>query len=220
MRRVSPCLAVLALCVSCAPLTAEQRSYDVRVRVDSDPGEGIPNVPIQLGSARVGVTNTEGTALVHLLGREGQRMPLEAACPSTHNPPEEPAVVVLRTYANAATPELAISCSPRTRKLAVVVKAKNGADLDIVHRGKTIGRTDDEGSAHLLLEGPPGDVFEVALDTESRPDLHPANPGGRFVITSKDDAMLFDPELEVAAPPPARKHHHKAPVHKGPTRIR
>jgi hypothetical protein len=211
--RIVATLALALSVVACAPPAAQQHDYELLVRVDSDPGEGLWNVPIYQGGGRVGVTGADGSARVKLLGGEGERTSLRAECPGTHVGPNEPTVVVLRSYQGQGLPEVAISCPPRTRKLAVVVKAKNGADLPIVHHGKTIGRTDASGTAHLLLKGPPGDAFEVSLDTSSRPDLIPKDPGGRFVIASRDEAVLFDPELEIERAPPPRRHH----VRRGPT---
>jgi hypothetical protein len=218
MHRVASTLLTLLL-ASCAPLAPEQRLYELRVRVDSDPGEGLAGVPLLYGSSKVGVTGHDGSVLVKLAGREGQRAPLAAQCPDTHIAPAEPSVVVLRTYLQGHVPELSIRCPPRSRKLAVVVKAKHGEDLPLLHRGKPIGRTDDQGIAHLLLEGPPGEAFEVTLDTSDRPRLHPQNPGGRFVIAARDEAFLFDPELTVEAPPVVKKKKRHRESHL-PQRIR
>jgi hypothetical protein len=220
MRSLAPLLLSLSL-LGCAPVTSEQHRYQLRVRVDSDPGVGLAGVSLNYGSMKVGVTGADGTAQVMLEGREGQRAPVEAMCPETHSAPSTPSVVVLRTYLNGHVPELLIRCPPRTRKLAVVVRAKNGEELDLLHRGKTIGRTDSDGVAHLLLEGPPGDAFEVVLDTSDRPRLHPQNPGGRFMIAARDDVLLFDPELTIEAPPPApRKRKARRIQSNLPQRIR
>lgn len=205
MRRPVATLLLALSLVACAPPAVQQHEYELLVRVDSDPGEGLWNVPLFHGGRRVGVTGADGTARVKLPGGEGERTSLRAECPTTHSGPSEPTVVVLRSYVGANVPEVDISCPPRTRKLAVVVKAKNGADLPLIHHGKTIGRTDASGTAHLLLKGPPGDAFEVSLDTSSRPDLRPQDPGGRFVIASADEAVLFDPELEIEREPPPRR---------------
>jgi hypothetical protein len=213
MRIVAATLFALSL-AACAPPVAQQHEYELLVRVDADPGEGLGNVPLYHGGRRIGVTGIDGSVRVKLPGGEGERTSLRAECPATHSGPNEPTVVVLRSYQGQGLPEVDISCPPRTRKLAVVVKARNGADLPIVHRGKTIGRTDAAGTAHLLLKGPPGDAFEVSLDTSSRPELNPKDPGGRFVIASRDEAVLFDPELEIERAAPPRKHR---PVHRGPT---
>lgn len=213
MRFVAPLLLSLTL-TGCAPTAPQKRDYELRVRVDSDPGEGLSNVALYQGARRVGVTDENGTALVRLRGSEGERTTLRAECPDTHLSPDTPDTVVLRSYAGKAVPEHAIHCPPRTRKLAVVVKAKNGADLDIVHRGKAIGRTDHKGTAHLLLEGPPGDAFEISLDTNDRPNLRPQNPGTQVLIAARDEAVLFAPALEVEEPkePPRRRRK----VSKGP----
>jgi hypothetical protein len=220
MRFVAPALLSLTI-AACAPVAAEQRAYELRVRVDSDPGEGLAGVPLLYGSNKVGVTGADGTVLVKLEGRAGQRAPLTAECPDTHIAPTTPSVVVLRTYLQGHVPELSIRCPPRTRKLAVVVKAKHGEGLDLLHRGKPIGRTDEEGIAHLLLEGPPGEAFEVVLDTSERPRIHPQSPGGRFVIAARDEAFLFDPELTVEAPePPKKRKRHRETTSKLPQRIR
>ncbi len=185
-------------------MLSEKRAYEFLVRVESDPGEAMANVPLAQGGRKVGTTGENGLARLRIVGREGERATLRATCPQTHVAPTEASVIVLRTYVGKSVPEVSIRCPPRARQLAVVVRAKNGANLDLVHRGKTIGHTDGEGVTHLLLEGFPGRAFEVSLDTSNRQDLRPQNPGTRFVLASRDEALLFDPEFEIAPKKVAR----------------
>jgi len=192
-------LGTFALC-ACAPVAAVDTAYEVRVRVTSDPGEGLGAVLLQHGQTRLGVTGRDGSARLQLAGREGDRVEVSARCPATHATPA-PVPIVLRSYADKTAPELEIRCSPRRRRLAVVVMAKNGQDLPLLHRGLTLARTDAEGVAHFVLDGAPGDAFELTLDTSRRADLRPQNPYARFVIGAGDSAQLFDPELRVIAKP-------------------
>lgn len=151
----------------------------------------------------MGVTDQSGGARLRLLGKEGDRVEVGARCPESHSAPA-PQQIVLRSYVDHKAPELEIRCTPRRRSLAVVVTAKNGPELPIVHRGQQLAKTDAQGVAHFVLEGAPADAFEIALDTTSRSDLRPQNPFKRFVIEGRDGAALFDPELTVVKPPQRR----------------
>jgi hypothetical protein len=217
MGRLSAILAASAL-TACGTAAAEQTAYELRVHVDSDPGEGLAEVGIFRDQRQVGTTDIRGLSTLRLRGREGERVALRARCPETHLTPDAPSTVILRSYVGREAPELSIRCPPRQRTLAVVVLAKNGANLPLTHRGAEIGRTDAQGVAHLTLASEPGDAFEVTLDTSSQPTLRPPNPGARFVIGAQDEALLFDPALTVA--PPKRKKRHRAPKPDLPQRIR
>lgn len=190
--------ALIAIAWSaCAEVSAGDVSYAVNVRVTSDPDVGVAGVALRSDQTQLGVTREDGRAYVQLSGREGDRVAIAARCPDTHTAPE-PAAVVLRSYIDRDTPELEIRCAPRRRKLAVVVAAKNGPSLPLVHHGMELARTDAQGVAHFVLESTPGDAFDVTLDTSSRTDLKPRNPYARFVIGTRDAAQLFDPELKIA----------------------
>lgn len=216
MDRFLAILAASAL-TACGAAAAEPSAYALRVHVESDPGEGLPDVGILRDERQVGKTDAQGLSTLHLRGREGERVALRAVCPETHLTPDAPTTVILRSYVGQEAPELLIRCPPRRRTLAVVVLAKNGANLPLTHRGAEIGRTDAQGLAHLTLASEPGDAFEVTLDTSSQPALRPPNPGARFVIGAHDDALLFDPVLTV---PPKRKKRQRAPKPDLPQRIR
>ena len=210
-------LGVFALS-ACTPVSAVDTAYEVRVRVTSDPGEGIAGVPLQHAEKLLGVTGPDGSARLQLAGREGDRVELSARCPKTHSAAgAQP--VVLRSYEDKTAPELELRCSPRKRRLAVVVMAKNGPDLPLRHRGVELARTDATGVTHFVLESTPGDAFEVSLDTSQRSDLRPQNPYARFVIGARDGAQLFDPELR-SIPKPRPRAKALVPQTDRPIRIR
>ena len=66
-------------------------------------------------------------------------------------------------------------------------------------------------------ESGPETAFLV-LDTESRPDLVPANPPAQVLIAAQDAAFLFDPQLQVTRPP--RPKRPRALIPSGPVRLR
>ena len=211
-------LGAFALC-ACAPVSAVDTAYTVRVRVTSDPGEGLAGVALLHGETLLGSTGPDGSARLQLAGREGDRVEIRARCPATHRTPAA-APVVLRSYVDHSAPELEIRCAPRKRRLAVVVVAKNGSDLPLRHRGVELARTDADGVAHFVLESEPGDAFEVTLDTSLRSDLRPQNPYARFVIATRDSAQLFDPELRGVPKPRPRPRPQPTEQIDRPVRIR
>lgn len=218
MLRTTFILSLLAPC-ACAPAAAGDTAYAVHVRVTSDPGVGLAGVTLSHAETALGMTGADGSARLQLAGREGDRVEVGARCPKSHTTPE-PAQVVLRTYVDREAPELEIRCSPRRRRVAVVVTAKNGPNLPLLHRGVELARTDAQGIAHFVLEGAPGDAFEVTLDTTQRSDLRPQNPYRRFVVSGQDLAQLFDPELTVIEPPRRRSRPRPSPLSDRPVRIR
>ena len=54
--RIVATLALALSVVACAPPAAQQHEYELLVRVDSDPGEGLWNVPLYHGGRRVGTS--------------------------------------------------------------------------------------------------------------------------------------------------------------------
>lgn len=193
---------------ACSAAAAGDNAYEVQVRVTSDPGVGLGNVTLERADTALAVTDKSGSARLRLLGKEGDRIQVTARCPETHVAPE-PQQIVLRTYVDKTAPELEIRCTPRRGSLAVVVMAKNGAELPLLHRGQQLAKTDAQGVAHFVLEGAPSDAFEVTLDTTGRSDLRPQNPFKRFVIEAHDSAALFDPELSIVKP---QVRHTQRPV--------
>jgi hypothetical protein len=184
---------------ACSAAAAGDSAYQMQVRVTSDPGVGLGGVTLQRSDTALAVTDQSGSARLRLLGKEGDRVEVAARCPETHVAPA-PQQIVLRSYVDKTAPELEIRCTPRRRSLAVVVIAKNGPELPLLHRGQQLAKTDAQGVAHFVLDGAPSDAFEVTLDTTARSDLRPQNPFKRFVIETRDSAAEFDPELSVVKP--------------------
>jgi hypothetical protein len=217
MLRTPSILSVLAF-ASCTSVSAGDTAYAVKVRVTSDPGVGLAGVPLRHGQTALGVTGADGSATLQLAGREGDRVEVGARCPDSHMAPE-PTPIVLRTYVDRRAPELEIRCTPRNRQLAVVVSAKNGPNLPLMHRGVELARTDAQGIAHFVLVSAPGDAFEITLDTSARDDLRPVNPYHRFVIAGQNSAQLFDPELSVVDKPPPKRPRPRPAASSRPQRI-
>jgi len=213
--QVAPCL-VLALLAACTP-KLQTRVYAFDLQVERAPGEPLALVPIELDGKTLANTDAGGRAQLQLAGLEGSNLRLDVRCPPNHTQ-LAPLSARLVSFSQGQTPTLQATCAPNKRRVAVVVRAARGDNLPIVHHAKTIGMTDADGVAHVLLEGSPGESFDITLDTSARPDLKPQNPNAVFEIRSTDTAVAYDsefsqkPKPRAPAPRPARRQ--------GPQRIR
>jgi hypothetical protein len=203
--------------VACAP-KPEQRSYAVNLLVEREPGVPAPNVALALAGKLVGRSDAAGRARLELYGFEGGAVSIDVQCPAGSEPPA-PLHARLLTFMQGATPTLHALCTPKNRRTAVVVRATRGSHLPVVYHAKTLGVTDGEGVAHIVLEGRPGDAFELTLDTALRPELRPQNPGASFAIVADDSVTSYDTEFSVKAQDPAR-HSRNHGALRGPVRIR
>jgi hypothetical protein len=110
---------------------------------------------------------------------------------------------------NDARPILTVACPPVERNLALVVRAPLAPGLPLLHRGRTLSTLDENGVAHLLLTGRPGDTFDVILATDTRPRLRPNNPGARFELGDADQVALFEPQMELEPVPTVKRRSRK-----------
>ncbi len=217
------CYGLALLVCGCgrgARAEAPTRDYRVSVTTESDPEQRLPGVVLtapQPGSA-VSRSDASGVASLVLNGAEGANVPIQISCPAGYVAPAEPLMVVLRTLANGAIPELVVSCLPSERSLVVVVRLEGGGAFPIVENGHTIGQTDELGVAHLLYRGAPGDKHDLTIDTSRRPELKPGSPSGRFVIGSRDDFYVYDKKL--IAEVKKRRAAPQAAKAEGPKRLK
>lgn len=208
-------LGALVSCWSCTP-KPELRSYLVNLLVEREPGVPSPGIRLETGGKLLAKTDAAGRAHIEMRGFEGGTVPVNVQCPADCEP-LQPFNARLLTLAQGSAPTLHAICAPKTRRLAVVLRAALGNDLPVVHHSKTLGVTDADGVAHVLLEGEPGESFELTLDTSTRPELRPQNPGVVFAIASEDSVTSYDSAFTVKAAEPVHRWHASPP--KGPVRI-
>ncbi|MBI3201365.1 MAG: hypothetical protein HYZ29_07460, partial [Myxococcales bacterium] len=95
--------------------------------------------------------------------------------------------------------EYQVDCIKSSRTVVVAVRADSGANLPVMYMGKEAGRTDASGAAHVFLEVPPNQVFQlsIATDGDGAKDLRPQNPTATFEVKQADDVFVFDQKFKV-----------------------
>ena len=198
---VAPLLLGLAT-TACDALDAPPAPPQVIVvNVTSDPGVPLPGAVLLFEGKEVARTNESGRGQLQLNGNDGQQFQVRVKCPDGYDSPSRPVVVQIKRLADKNKfPEYAVSCPPRERAVVVAIRAQGGSDLPVLHLGREVARTDDSGAAHVLLNLPPGENFELQLDTEEQDDLKPQSPIQVFSVASRDDVFLFDQKFESTKP--------------------
>ena len=177
--------------------------FDLIVRVESDPGHAVPGAAVVRNGKTLSSTAADGRAPVRLTGNEGDVVEVFVKCSDDFQSPTKPILLALhRMTDKSKLPEYNAACPPSVRRVVVAVRAENGANLPVTYLGKTVGRTDASGAAHVLLAMHPGDQFELGLDTTNDPRLSPQSPNAIFVVKPKDDIQAFDMKFTVAKPKP------------------
>ncbi|MCS6799503.1 MAG: hypothetical protein NZ898_13435 [Myxococcota bacterium] len=169
-------------------------------RSDAEP---LPGVRVSAWGRPLGQTGRDGVLRVDLEGLDGTSVPVAAECPPGHRTPSRLPPLTLRTFRGLDPRraergiEVAIDCPPAERVAAVVVRAAGQSDLPVLLGGREVARTDAGGVAHFSLRMAPHATFRVRLDTSSRPDLAPQNPGATFTVPDADEVFLYDQPFEV-----------------------
>jgi hypothetical protein len=208
----------LAGAVSCARATPAA-SFDLLIRVSSGPGRPLAGARVLFQGKQVGMTKDNGTVKLSVEGTEGEVFPFTISCPDGYRSPAKPIDVTLRRLADpGAPPEFAVSCTPLTRTVVVAVRADQGPHLPVVYLGQEVARTDASGAAHVLLTLPPGEEFELMLDTSQAAGerLRPQKPSGKFSVKNADEILTFHVpftiEVEKRAPPRAAPPRATGPI--------
>lgn len=192
-----------------------KRRYEFVVRVHSDPGVPLAGARVSIGDKLLGTSGSDGKVLLGAHALEGESLSLSIRCPEGHRSPPKPLNVVLRrTVDTSVRPEFEASCPPEKRTLVVAVRAENGPGLPIRHLGRELGRTDEAGAAHVLLETTSEEAVELTLDTTSHPRLRPSNPSARFRLDRRDEVVAFTQRFESpkSAPGSGRTRSRRGPV--------
>jgi hypothetical protein len=212
--------AFVLLCGNSACSRVAAPPFPVLVVASIDDETPLEGVHIFARGRSFGETNASGELTVALDGVEGERVPLNVVCPAAFRGPEDaPAVRLARIRPLDAEKGLrtTVVCRPNQRKLALVVVARHGAHVDVVVDGKRRQTTDDDGVAHVLVEGQPGAEVRVAFDTSEHPNLAP--PGTfAFRLEDRDRTALLDEDF--ASRPNSHASRRASKARPTPYRIR
>lgn len=197
-------LLLSAFAGGCGALSdAPNPPFEVRLRVESDPGEPLGGATITRAGSAVATTDVAGIARLSLQGAEGDAVDLSVQCPSGYQSPPHAVSVTLRRIADPSkVPEFPVSCPPLVRHIVVAVRAENGPNIPVVYLDRVVATTDSAGAAHAAIEAPPGEQVRVVLDT-SGPEhekLRPESPSRVFVVGARDEVFVFDQKLEREKP--------------------
>lgn len=205
MKNLLGFLMVSALGFGCAPAVQKMHSQEALVHVDSDPGVPLANVAVSFDGKVLTHTANDGAARLRMTGHEGDIFHVGVACPAGYEAVTslEFDVVVRREEAGRA-PEFAARCTRTVRRVAVTVRAVNGARLPVMYLGREVGRTDASGVATVTMDVQPGTDIEIVLDTHGVKRIHPTNPTLSFKATNRDDAVTLDQKFTIDRLPVVR----------------
>ena len=171
-------------------------TFDVIIRVDSDPGVPLAGAVVVRNQKDIAPTDSSGKAKLTITGSEGDTHDYFVRCPADFQSPSKPISVVLRRLTDKTRPpEYTTSCPPNVRRVVVAVRADGGPNLPVTYLGQRVAMTDASGAAHVLLNMHPGDQFELGLDTSEKgyERLRPQNPTSPlFQVKPRDDIQLFE----------------------------
>lgn len=177
------------------------RSYPVQIVAHGDADKPLAGVEILLGKRTVGTTDDAGSVRLSLKGNEGDVAVLGVKCPDTFASPEASLSVGLRHFADGSPPpRFETHCVPLVRSFVVGIRTENGAHLPILRLDKAIGKTDDYGVAHVLVQAAPHDQVALTLDTSDNPLLRPQNPTLTFAAPDHDQLVLLEQKFTVQKP--------------------
>ena len=208
-------LLPLWLLLGCASVGHDPKpnSYELLVRVESDPSRPLARARLLHGGRELGVSAADGRVAVRATGSEGERIDLEVVCPAGFRSPEAALSVTLRHAAGSSErPEYFAACPPLTRKLLIAARLEHGANLPIRYLGRELGRSDGDGVAHLLLEGETDKTVELIVDTSERPELRPKSPSARFRIGNRDDVVVLAQTFQTTKKPVIQRRRPSGPV--------
>lgn len=206
VRRTSQLLA-LALAVSSCEMLEETDSkavapeFPIAVLVYGDARQPLADVELYDQKTLVGKTNANGRVGLKLTGKEGGTVSLRVKCPVTFKSPEKPIVVGLRLMSEGSpAPKFEAECVPLLRTVVVGLRAENGANLNVIRLNQVVGRTDDQGVAHLSMQVSPGEQIALTLNTSGNPNLRPQNPTLSFIAADRDEMLLLEQKFTLLKP--------------------
>lgn len=176
------------------------KPFEARLKVFGEPEQPLAGADVFYKQKKIGTTDAAGTVSFRLKGAEGEVYDLTVKCPQGYTSPAKPVSVVLRKTADVTKrPEYQVDCPKATRTVVVAVRADAGPNLPVMYLGREIGKTDVSGAAHVLLELPPNQVFQLELSTrgDEAKDLRPPNPTFAFEVKQEDAVFVLDQKFKV-----------------------
>ncbi len=168
-------------------------SYAIALQARSDDVAPLAGVRVLVEGKALGVTGADGRLVTEISGTEGQNVALDVACPEGFRDPPRDVLKLtgFRSVANEpARLVVSATCRPRRRHVAIVVDADGRASLPVLVDGVHRADTDEAGVSHLVVDGEPGSLLRVGLDTSTRPELLPRNPLRQFQLDDRDQVVL------------------------------
>ncbi|MBK7582488.1 MAG: hypothetical protein IPI67_20090 [Myxococcales bacterium] len=196
------------------------KPFEARVKVFGEPGQPLKGAEVWYKQKKIGVTDDAGVVNFRLKGAEGEVYDLTLKCPTGFQSPPKPVSVTLRKTADPSQrPEYQVDCPKATRSVVVAVRADSGPNLPVMYLGREVARTDVSGAAHVYLDMPPNQMFQLLLstDADTAKDLRPQNPAATFEVKHSDDVFVFDQKFKIEKKRVIRGGGHKKPS--GPTPI-
>jgi hypothetical protein len=176
-------------------------TFPVTVSIRGDGQQPLADVEIYEQKRLLGKTNASGRVSLKLTGNEGGTVSLRVKCPATFKSPEKPIVVGLRLMSEGSpAPKFEAECVPLVRTVVVGLRAENGPNLNIIHLNQVVGRTDDQGVAHMKMQVAPGEQVTLTLNTSSAPLLRPQSPTVTFTAADRDEMLLLEQRFTVLKP--------------------
>lgn len=204
LHRLWPLLGCLLLCACESASASGTKAFPMVFSVTTDEGEPLPAVSVRLDDEEVGVTNARGSLRSVVHGFPGELREVHVSCPKDYAAPDKAPTVHLRQVMDAsgtiAASEVRLTCTPKTRAVALVVRTPGLANVPVMVYGREIARTDKEGTAHALVKSEPKKDLRVVLDTSAYPRVLPANPHMDVRVGTTDDVVVFNPELTTLTP--------------------
>jgi hypothetical protein len=211
-------LAVMTVLLGCNGTgnTAPTVDFPITIRAQVPDGSGLADVVLE-SQGKKARTGANGAVDFTLSGIEGERREVSVACPEDYQAPPEPLSVSIRKLGAAARSyHYDVLCVPLRHTVVIVTRAINGRNLPILRLGREIGRTNQDGIAHTLLNVPAGESIRLTLDTESE-ELSPRSPSFDFPAVERDQILTINqtfalPFVPKATPRRPLKKHEDRPT--------
>lgn len=191
----------------------------VRFEVLSQTGEPVPSARISVAETPLGTTNKRGVLDAELPAEIPESLKLH--CPEHHQPLRPPERLVLQALhgldGQPLTTPVRLRCDSLRVAISLVVRAAGVEGLPVRVQGELVGETGPDGILNHRLHMPRWSALHVEVDTTSRPELRPSNPGRSFTVEDQDVSFVLETNFEAPRRPPRKPQ--KAPARKIPYRI-
>jgi hypothetical protein len=218
MRLVNMCLLRGRLLLLSAGLLACEVTpvaRSIRVAVHDDEGRAMVGIPVEIDGISTIKTGSDGSARISLAASGPPRARIGVSCAPGYRelPPRHIPRAVLGSTAKL---DLAFSCRPRQRKLALVVNAPGAQGLLLRADGAPVGRIEADGTLHATVMREPESDLRLMIETGERPVM-PRNPTRELRVADHDELVVFDQPL--TALPLRGRRKRVAPAHTASTPV-